>query len=74
VRSNFKLSFHTTVIQRGDVAATISVGGTLEPVMAVDVGAQMAGIIKSFGMDINGKPIGYGPVVEEWAVLEKIDR
>ncbi len=39
----------------------------------VDVGAQVAGLIKTFGTDINGKTIDYGSVVEEGAVLAKID-
>jgi HlyD family secretion protein len=39
----------------------------------VDVGAQVAGLIKSFGTDINGKTIDYGSVIEEGAVLAKID-
>ena len=52
---------------------TISASGTIEPVKAVDIGAQVAGIIKSFGTDINGKTIDYGSVVNEGAVLAKID-
>jgi HlyD family secretion protein len=72
-RSDSKMSFRTAIVQRGDVAVTISASGTIEPVMAVDVGAQVAGLIKSFGTDINGKRIDYGSVVEEGAVLAKID-
>ena len=68
-----KTSFRTAVIRRGDVAATISASGTIEPVEVVDIGAQVAGIIKSFGTDINGKTIDYGSTVEEGAVLAKID-
>jgi HlyD family secretion protein len=72
-RSDSKMSFRTAVVQRGDVAVTISASGTIEPVTSVDVGAQVAGIIKSFGTDINGKPIDYGSVVEEGAVLARVD-
>jgi HlyD family secretion protein len=60
-------------VKRGDVIATISASGTIEPVEVVDIGAQVAGIIKSFGTDINGKIIDYGSTVEEGAVLAKID-
>ena len=72
-RSDSKMSFRTAIVQRGDVAVTISASGTIEPLMAVDVGAQVAGLIKSFGTDINGRKIDYGSVVKEGAVLAKID-
>jgi HlyD family secretion protein len=72
-RNNSHLSFRTAVVKRGDVAATISASGTIEPVEVVDVGAQVAGLIKAFGTDINGRTIDYGSVIEEGAVLAKID-
>jgi HlyD family secretion protein len=53
--------------------STISATGTIEPVEVVDVGAQVAGLIKSFGKDKDGKPIDYGSVVEEGSVLAQID-
>ena len=65
--------FRTAVVKRGDVAATISASGTIEPEEVVDVGAQVAGLIKSFGTDIEGKPVDYSSVVAEGAVLAKID-
>jgi HlyD family secretion protein len=68
-----KVSFRLAAVRRGDVAATISASGTIEPVEVVDVGAQVAGLIKAFGTDINGKTIDYGSVIEEGAVLAKID-
>ena len=71
--SNPKLLFREAVVKRGDVTATISASGTIEPEEVVDVGAQVAGLIKSFGTDINGKTIDYGSVIEEGAVLAKID-
>jgi HlyD family secretion protein len=72
-RSGHKLSFRTAVVRRGDVAATISATGTIEPIEVVDVGAQVAGLIKAFGTDVAGKTIDYGSVVEEGAMLAKID-
>ena len=72
-RNNSQLSFRTAAVKRGDVAATISASGTIEPIEVVDVGAQVAGLIKAFGTDINGKTIDYGSVIEEGAVLAKID-
>ena len=73
VRSDHKLSFRTAVVKHGDVAATISATGTIEPIEVVDIGAQVAGLIKAFGTDAAGKTIDYGSVVEEGAMLAKID-
>ena len=73
VRNDHKLSFRTAVVKHGDVAATISATGTIEPIEVVDVGAQVAGLIKAFGTDAAGKTIDYGSVVEEGAMLAKID-
>ena len=67
------VSFRTADVRRGDLAATISASGTVEPVEVVDVGAQVAGLIKAFGTDIEGRTIDYGSVVEEGAMLAKID-
>jgi HlyD family secretion protein len=72
-RGSSKLSFRTAVVKRGDVASTISSSGTIEPSATVDVGAQVAGRITSFGTDINGQTIDYNSVVEKGAVLAKID-
>ncbi len=36
-------TFRTAPVKRGDLLATISATGTLEPEAAVDVGAQVAG-------------------------------
>jgi len=68
-----KTEFRTARITRGDVATTISATGTIEPEEVVDVGAQVAGQISSFGTDKNGKMIDYGSSVEEGTVLAKID-
>ena len=73
VRNDHKLSFRTAVVKHGDVAATISATGTIEPIEVVDVGAQVAGLIKAFGTDAAGKTIDYGSVVEEGAMLAQID-
>ncbi|HUI44387.1 MAG TPA: efflux RND transporter periplasmic adaptor subunit [Nitrospirota bacterium] len=53
--------------------ATISATGTVEPVQVVDVGAQVGGIIVSFGIDKSGKTVDYGSVVDRDTVLAKID-
>lgn len=72
-RGNSEWSYRTAVVKRGDVAATISASGTIEPVEVIDVGAQVAGLIQSFGTDLNGKPVDYGSVVDQGAVLARID-
>jgi len=65
--------FRTVPVKRGDLLATISATGTVEPEEVVDVGAQVAGQINSFGKDKNGKIIDYGSVVEEGTILAQID-
>ena len=52
----------------------ISASGTVEPEEIVDVGAQVAGIIKEFGTEPNSeKVIDYGSQVEPGTVLARID-
>ena len=72
-RSGPKVMLRTAAVKRGDVAASIGATGTIEPIEVVDVGAQVAGLISSFGKDNSGKTIDYGSVVEQGTVLAKID-
>jgi HlyD family secretion protein len=58
-RDGAKLSFTTVTVKRGEVAATIGATGTIEPLEVVDVGAQVDGLIKSFGTDTDGKTVDY---------------
>jgi HlyD family secretion protein len=66
-------TFRTVPVKRGDLQATISATGTVEPEEVVDVGAQVAGKIVAFGKDKHGKPVDYGSVVEAGTVLARID-
>ena len=66
-------AFRTVPVKRGDLVATISATGTLEPEAAVDIGAQVAGVIIAFGKDKRGKDIDWGSAVEKGTVLAKID-
>ena len=66
-------AFRTVQVKRGDLVATIGATGTVEPEEVVDVGAQVAGQILSFGKDAAGKPVDYLSPVEQGMVLAKID-
>jgi len=66
-------AFVTAAVKRGDLAATISATGTIEPEEVVDIGAQVAGIISRFGQDAGGKIIDYGSAVDKDMVLVQID-
>jgi HlyD family secretion protein len=66
-------TFRTVPVKKGDLMATISATGTVEPEEVVDIGAQVAGKIVAFGKDKNGKTVDYGSVVEKGTVLARID-
>src|SRR6266404_3777268 len=72
-RNEHGVVFTTATMKRGDLVATITATGTIEPVEVIDVGAQVAGLIKSFGKDKDGKAIDYGSVIEEGTILATID-
>ena len=71
--SDQNLAFRTAPVTRGDLMASISATGTIQPEEVVDVGAQVAGKIVSFGLDKHGKPVDYGSEVEAGTVLARID-
>ena len=68
------VSFKTAEVKHGELLATISATGTIEPEEVVDVGAQVAGLIYKFGTDANGKMIDYGSPIEQGTVLAEIDK
>jgi HlyD family secretion protein len=74
-RQASQYSFRTVHVTRGDIRPLIRASGTVEPEEVVDVGAQVAGLISSFGEDLDepSKPIGYGSRVEEGTVLARVD-
>jgi HlyD family secretion protein len=67
--------FRTAPVEVGDLAATISSTGTIEPEEVIDVGAQVAGQIKNFGIDPNdsSRVIDYGTHVHPNTLLAQLD-
>jgi HlyD family secretion protein len=72
-RSEGAISYRTARVTRGDLLLAISATGTVEPEEVIDVGAQVAGQILSFGRDADGRIVDYGSKVTEGTVLAKID-
>ncbi len=73
---NGAAGFRTEKVTRGRLVATINASGTLVPEEVIDVGAQVAGQIHSFGPDLDDpsrKTIDYNSRVEVGTVLAKID-
>ncbi|HEY8749567.1 MAG TPA: efflux RND transporter periplasmic adaptor subunit [Tepidisphaeraceae bacterium] len=67
------ITFRTTEVKRGELLATISATGTIEPMDVIDVGAQVAGRIVEFGKDKDGKDVDYGSNVTKGMRLAHID-
>jgi HlyD family secretion protein len=67
------MAYRTAPVKRGDLLVSISATGTVEPEEVIDVGAQIAGQIMSFGKDAGGRTVDYGSIVEAGTVLAKID-
>jgi HlyD family secretion protein len=67
------VTFRTTEVTHGDILSTISATGTVEPEELVDVGAQVAGQVLTFGKDDDGNEVDYGSPVSEGTLLAKID-
>src|SRR5262245_48424288 len=84
-RAGPRANFRMASVTRGKLQATIKATGTIQPEEVIDVGAQVAGRIKSFGGAASeaamldkppaeaGKQINYGSVVEEGTVLAHLD-
>lgn len=46
-------TFNTTTVARGDILQTVTATGTLDPVISVDVGSQISGLVKTLYVDFN---------------------
>jgi HlyD family secretion protein len=65
----------TEVVKHGDTPGSILATGTLEPETVVEVGAQVAGLIRKLGDDPRDpqKTIDFGTPVEAGTILAQID-
>jgi HlyD family secretion protein len=70
---NNDVEYQTATVTRGDLLVAISATGTVEPEEVIDVGAQVAGQILSFGRDVDGRMVDYGSKVAAGTVLATID-
>jgi HlyD family secretion protein len=73
--ANKVTTYRTAVAKYGELSATVNATGTVEPQEVVDVGAQVAGQILSFGTDPHdpSKPVDYLTEVDKDTVLARID-
>jgi HlyD family secretion protein len=67
------VAFRTAKVARSDLLISIGATGTVEPEEVIDVGAQVAGRIISFGKDAAGNTVYYGSPIEAGTVLAQID-
>jgi HlyD family secretion protein len=65
--------FRTAEVQTRDIVVTTPATGTIVPEDTIDVGAQVNGLIASFGNGDDGKPVDYRSAVTEGALLAMID-
>jgi HlyD family secretion protein len=65
-KADVKPEFQTTKVARGDITQSITATGDLQPVVTVDIGAQVSGMILDVLVDFNSK-------VKAGDVLARID-
>jgi HlyD family secretion protein len=68
-----QVAYRTAEVKRTDIVSSIAATGTVVPEDVVDVGAQVNGMIASFGVDADGKTIDFRSTVTEAMVLARID-
>lgn len=54
-KTNVKPEFTTAKVTRGDVTQTVTATGTLKPVVNIEVGSQISGIIQTLYVDFNSE-------------------
>lgn len=70
---NSVTTFSTVEVVRDNFVNKVQATGTLEPQELVDVGAQVTGEIKEFGVDLAGNRVDYGSEVKAGQLLARID-
>lgn len=65
--------YRTAQVRKADIVSSISATGTIVPEDVVDIGAQVNGLIASFGNGKDGKPVDYRSEVDAGMVLANID-
>ena len=65
-KSNKQPEFQTAMVARGNITQTVTATGDLQPVVTVDIGAQVSGLIKEVLVDFNSQ-------VKQGDVLARID-
>lgn len=66
-------TYSTVEVVRDNFVNKVQATGTLEPQELVDVGAQVTGEIKEFGVDLAGNRVDYGSEVKAGQLLARID-
>jgi len=64
IRPNTPGNYQTLQVERGDLTKVVSANGTLNPVVLVNVGTQVSGIVKKLHVDFND-PVKAGQVLLE---------
>lgn len=62
-----KVGYNTVAVRKGSITNTVTATGTIEPIVQVEVGTQVSGIIDKIYVD-------YNSVVKEGQVIAEIDR
>ena len=67
--------YRTVTVERGDLMAVINATGTIEPEEVIDVGAQVAGLVREFGRDPQdpAKSIDFCTEVNQDTILARLD-
>src|SRR5664279_2026611 len=64
IGTNAPGNYKTLQVERGDLTKVVSANGTLNPVVLVNVGTQVSGIVKKLHVDFND-PVKAGQVLLE---------
>lgn len=70
-----EISYRTAKVEKGELAALITATGTIEPEEVIDVGVQVAGQIRHFGVDPADpkRTVDYGTIVHPNTLLAQLD-